>query len=111
MREAFQEGPLPTAEKSAGCCNRAMSIKVAFCQVSAVSTGCFSVCQASPVVSVAVGERNSAAMLLHVWLQHSQPRTGCLVVSAALERVTKFGGKEEGREEIDRLFFFLLKPL
>lgn len=44
VREAFQEGPLPTANKSAGCCNSSMSTRVAFCQVSAVPTGSFSVC-------------------------------------------------------------------
>lgn len=52
-REAFQEGPLSTAEKSTACCNSAVSIRVAFCQVSTLSTGSFSVCLASLVVSVA----------------------------------------------------------
>jgi len=45
-------------------------------------------------------------MLLHGWLQHSQPGVRCLIISAALETASKFGGKEEVSEEINRLFFF-----
>jgi len=48
MRHAFQEGPLPTAEKNAGCCSSAMSLRVAFCHVSAVLTGSFSVLSGLP---------------------------------------------------------------
>lgn len=44
MREASQEGPLPTSEKSAGCFSSSMSIRVTFCQVSTDPRGSFSVC-------------------------------------------------------------------